>query len=288
MWGVWFLGQIECYTIEHPWIINEIDTLLFRNVPKEMCHLTLGNPHTDKKPMRLRWCTKHKPEKLSVPLYKPSKPSYLPPPPTRGSVPTSLRPAPASTTYRPNFQPTGNEFSPPSFSSPTGRPAIQFQRRSQQPVFETKFKPKIPIKFDVTEVDNPSNILIEDFFVQNSEEDLELITKNHAQLLTQTQPITVAQTEQSQKIIEERVEIHQSEQQPEKQLPHHEPIQEQKSETMPKPKSPDVKKKLSEKFPEKFPPKKSINIPPVLSASFSDDLTGFGSYSNAGMGESFL
>jgi len=259
-----------------------------RNVPKEMCHLTLGNPHTVKKPMRLRWCTKHKPEKLSVPLYKPSKPSYLPPPPTRGSVPTSLRPAPASTTYRPNFQPTGNEFSPPSFSSPTGRPAIQFQRRSQQPVFETKFKPKIPIKFDVTEVDNPSNILIEDFFVQNSEEDLELITKNHAQLLTQTQPITVAQTEQSQKIIEERVvEIHQSEQQAEKQLPH-EPIQEQKSENMPKPKSPDVKKKLSEKFPEKFPPKKSINIPPVLSASFSDDLTGFGSYSNAGMGESFL
>ena len=56
---------------------------------------------------------------------------------------------------------------------------------------------------------------------------------------------------------------------------------------MPKPKSPDVKKKLSEKFPDKFP-KKSINIPPVLSASFSDDLNGFGSYSNTGMGESFL
>ena len=73
-----------------------------RNVPKEMCHLALGNPHTVKKPMRLRWCTKTKPESHSVPLYKPpSKPSYLPPPPTRGSIPTSLRPAlPASTTYR--------------------------------------------------------------------------------------------------------------------------------------------------------------------------------------------
>ena len=24
LWDVWFLGQIEYYTIEHPWIINEM------------------------------------------------------------------------------------------------------------------------------------------------------------------------------------------------------------------------------------------------------------------------
>ena len=149
-----------------------------RNVPKEMCHLALGNPHTVKKPMRLRWCTKHKPESLKktpVPQYKPS---YLPPPP-----PTRRNSIPSSTTFSPSYQASPDDFSPPSFSSPTSRPAIQFQRRSQQPVFETKFKPKIPLQAEPLEQDSPQNILIEDFFVQNSAEDLELITKTHAQAL---------------------------------------------------------------------------------------------------------
>jgi len=245
-----------------------------RNVPKEMCHLALGNPHTVKKPMRLRWCTKHKPKQAAVPLYKPpSKPSYLPPPPTRGSVPTSLRPAaPASTTYRPNF-----DQSPPVFSSPTGRPAIQFQRRSQQPIFETKLKPKIPIQAERLESDNPKNILIEDFFVQNSEEDLELITKNHAQALTQpNQPEQPQNIEFTQEIIENPEEI--------KVIQQSTLVQEKESSESTT-KTPDLKLKLSEKLP-----KKSVNIPPVLPASISDDLTGFGSYSSFGHseGESFL
>ena len=155
-----------------------------RKVPKEMCHLALGNPHTVKKPMRLRWCTKKKPANLNKPAPQ-YKPSYLPPPP-----PSTRRPAPvsASTTYTPNFQTASKEYAPPSYSSPTGRPAIQFQRRSQQPVYETKFKPKLPIKADQQDVENPKNILIEDFFVQNSQEDLELITKSHAQPLISPKP----------------------------------------------------------------------------------------------------
>ena len=28
LWDVWFGGQIVCYTIEHPWIINKIDGFL--------------------------------------------------------------------------------------------------------------------------------------------------------------------------------------------------------------------------------------------------------------------
>ena len=31
MWDVWFLGQIEYSTIEHPWIINEITTVFTTN-----------------------------------------------------------------------------------------------------------------------------------------------------------------------------------------------------------------------------------------------------------------
>jgi len=245
-----------------------------RNVPKEMCHLTLGNPHTVKKPMRLRWCTKHKPKQASVPLYKPpSKPSYLPPPPTRGSIPTSLRPAGPTTTYRPNF-----EQGPPVFSSPTGRPSIQFQRRSQNPIFETKFKPKIPIQAERLASDNSQNILIEDFFVQNSEEDLELITKtHHAQSLTQPNPV---QSERTQNI-EFTKEFLEN---PEVVKPSTLHQEEKSSDYIPK--SSDVKLKLSEKLP-----KKSVNIPPVLPASISDDLTGFGSYGSFGYsndGESFL
>lgn len=145
-----------------------------RLVPKEMCHLALGNPHTVKKPMRLRWCTKTKPESLKVPQYKPS---YLPPPPNR-----RVTNIPSSTTFTPNFSPSvpgNNDFSPPALTS---RPAIQFQRRSElEPVLETKFKPKLQpiLKSEPLEIDNPKNILIEDFFVQNSQEDLELITKSY-------------------------------------------------------------------------------------------------------------
>ena len=126
------------------------------------------------------------------------------------------------------------------------------------------------------EVDNPKNILIEDFFVQNSEEDLELITKsNHmqAQSLTQSKPITV--TEKSQKV-EEKTEIRQNEQ--EKASNEQSTQKETETEDM-KPKSPDLKMKLSKKLPKKS----SLDIPPVLPASISDDLTGFGSYSNMGV-----
>ena len=154
-------------------------------VPKEMCHLALGNPHPVKKPMRLRWCTKAKPENLKVPQYKPS---YLPPaPPTRR--------ASSSTTYTPSFQSNPVDFTPPSFSSPTSRPAIQFQRRSEQPVPETKFKPKLPIKPEPVDIEQPQHILIEDFFVQNSEEDLELITKSHAEALQATTTTTAKPTQ---------------------------------------------------------------------------------------------
>ena len=167
-----------------------------RLVPKEMCHLALANPHMVKKPMRLRWCTKTPPEShgKSAPLYKPS---YLPP-----SPPASVR----VSTPAPTFTPTNFQLPPesgPTFSSPTGRPALQFQRRSHQdPVYETKFKPIPPKKTPQIEVlkperlaeENPKNILIEDFFVQNSAEDLELITKINPQPLTLTSTSTTTTT----------------------------------------------------------------------------------------------
>ena len=163
-----------------------------RWVPKEMCHLALGNPHPVKKPMRLRWCTKNPPKGLKKrPQYKPPRPSYLPPSPTRRSQvspsPTTsyavASPAPQAPEYTPS-----EDFAPPSFSSPTSRPALQFasQRRSQQelPISETatKFRPLPPKNAEIQDLDTkPQNqLLIEDFFVQNSAEDLELLSGSHA------------------------------------------------------------------------------------------------------------
>ena len=161
-----------------------------RWVPKEMCHLALGNPHPVKKPMRLRWCTKNPPEHLKKrPQYKPPRPSYLPPGPTRRSQTVSPSPTTFASTVAPpvpEYQPS-EDFAPPSFSSPTSRPALQFNaiRRSQQqlPVYETKFKPLPPKHAETQEMDKAQNILIEDFFVQNSAEDLELLNRNRAQHL---------------------------------------------------------------------------------------------------------
>ena len=163
-----------------------------RNVPKEMCHLALANPHLVKKPMRLKWCTKSPPKEA----YK-AKPSYKPPP---SYLPPSKRSNPSQTTALP----TGPQYSAapvnavPSSSAPiftTLRPTIQFQRRSHQDAYETKFKP-IALKAEPQEQKIPQHILIEDFFVQNSAEDLELITKSHAEPLvaSTTKPTSYAKT----------------------------------------------------------------------------------------------
>lgn len=69
-------------------------------------------------------------------------------------------------------------------------------------MYETKFKPIPPKKTPQIEVlkperlaeENPKNILIEDFFVQNSAEDLELITKINPQPLTLTSTSTTTTT----------------------------------------------------------------------------------------------
>ena len=48
-----------------------------REVPKEVCHLGLANPHKVKRPMQLKWCTKKGEGEENVPTYQTS---YLPPP----------------------------------------------------------------------------------------------------------------------------------------------------------------------------------------------------------------
>ena len=145
-----------------------------RRVPKEMCHLALANPHLVKKPMRLRWCTKTPPP-AKKPSYKPPTPSYLPPS-KRSSVVTTTSPNNNNNGLR--TVALASNSPPPSYT--TLRPGIQFQRRSHQDAYETKFKP-ILLKAEPVEEQNPQHILIEDFFVQNSAEDLELITKTHHQ-----------------------------------------------------------------------------------------------------------
>ena len=171
-----------------------------RWVPKEMCHLALGNPHPVKKPMRLRWCTKNPPKGLKKrPQYKPPRPSYLPPSPTRRSQNVSPSPTTAYTVAPPpEYTPNNEDFAPPSFSSPTSRPALQFasQRRSQQelPISDltsTKFRPLPPKNAEIQDLDTkPQNqLLIEDFFVQNSAEDLELLSSGRAQHLVSSAEI---------------------------------------------------------------------------------------------------
>jgi hypothetical protein len=71
-----------------------------KEIPKEVCHLRLGNPRVVKKPVTLRWCTKPKP------LQALTKPSYLPPPaPTQPAYqaprqPKYTRPQPPPPKYR--------------------------------------------------------------------------------------------------------------------------------------------------------------------------------------------
>ena len=63
-----------------------------RDVPKEVCHLALANPHKVKRPMQLKWCTKKGDE--SKPTYTAT---YLPPQPTPAGRPLAT-PTPA---YKP-------------------------------------------------------------------------------------------------------------------------------------------------------------------------------------------
>ena len=63
-----------------------------RDVPKEVCHLALANPHKVKRPMQLKWCTKKGDE--SKPTYTAT---YLPPQPTPAGRPLAT-PTP---TYKP-------------------------------------------------------------------------------------------------------------------------------------------------------------------------------------------
>ena len=71
-----------------------------REVPKEVCHLGLANPHKVKRPMQLKWCTKKGEGDDSTPTYQTS---YLPPP---GSTPTGK---PFSATATPlNLNPDGS------------------------------------------------------------------------------------------------------------------------------------------------------------------------------------
>ena len=46
MWDVWFLGQIEYSTIEHPWIINEI-LLSFSVATKLIFRITCDRGHAN-------------------------------------------------------------------------------------------------------------------------------------------------------------------------------------------------------------------------------------------------
>ena len=147
-----------------------------RRVPKEMCHLALANPHLVKKPMRLRWCTKTPPPAKKKPSYKPPTPSYLPP--SKRSSSSSSIVTTSSPGLNTGLRPVALASNSPPPSYTTLRPGIQFQRRSHQDAYETKFKP-ILLKAEPVEEKNPQHILIEDFFVQNSAEDLELITKTH-------------------------------------------------------------------------------------------------------------
>ena len=138
--------------------------------------------------MRLRWCTKTPPKGAlkPKPVYKAPTPSYLPPSSRTSSPNSRIQGGSATTTGSPNLQNFAASISPSTFT--TVRPAIQFQRRSHQDAYETKFKP-ILLKSEAIEEKTPQHILIEDFFVQNSAEDLELITKSHAEpLLSHTEP----------------------------------------------------------------------------------------------------
>lgn len=119
-----------------------------REVPKEVCHLALANPHKVKRPMQLKWCTRKGDESQGLPQYETS---YLPPAPSPRPAP-SPSPSPTST-YKPptkfasaSSSPLPSNFALPTFSQP-GRPPIQFQLRETNPVdlpvlkYETKFKP---------------------------------------------------------------------------------------------------------------------------------------------------
>jgi hypothetical protein len=220
-----------------------------RAVPKEMCHLTLANPHLVKKPMRLRWCTKTPPEghaalNLPVPSYKPS---YLPPPP---------RPGPQRPGSAKKFQPPNNDFA--TFSSPTTRPALQFQRRSHNVFETTKFKPILAVEPEEEDLlipepqqqeGAPSNVLIQDFFVQNSKEDMEM------QVVAE--PLTMAKKESMSAEID--VEEEEQEQAPSPQVHYYQHHRE------------------SFKLP-RLSRRPSMQSAPVALVSISDDLSGVDSY----------
>ena len=91
--------------------------------------------------MRLRWCTKTPPKGAlkPKPVYKAPTPSYLPPSSRTSSPNARIQGGSATTTGSPNLQNFAASISPSTFT--TVRPAIQFQRRSHQDAYETKFKP---------------------------------------------------------------------------------------------------------------------------------------------------
>ncbi len=74
-----------------------------REVPKEVCHLGLANPHKVKRPMQLKWCTKKGEGEDTKPTYTAS---YLPPPPS-------------SPTGRPFDNPSPTYKSPTKFANPS-------------------------------------------------------------------------------------------------------------------------------------------------------------------------
>ena len=76
-----------------------------KDIPKEVCHLKLDNPHFVKKPITMRWCTKPKQQQAS----------YLPPPSytVASAAPVSQYGPPSAPTYNPPPPP------PPAYSAPS-------------------------------------------------------------------------------------------------------------------------------------------------------------------------
>jgi len=96
-----------------------------KDIPKEVCHLKLDNPHFVKKPITMRWCTKPKSQASS----------YLPPPSyTAAAAPVSQYGPPATSTYNPPPPPPPPAYSAPSTSS-YGSPSSSSSAPTPSPVY---------------------------------------------------------------------------------------------------------------------------------------------------------
>ena len=78
-----------------------------KEIPKEVCHLKLDNPHFVKKPITMRWCTK---PKSNIPSYVPP-PSYT----AASAAPVGQYSPPTSSSYNPPPPPPP----PPAYSAPS-------------------------------------------------------------------------------------------------------------------------------------------------------------------------